>query len=72
MSEVFAVGAFILLLLIMGAGFAEPFRKNFWLAVLLLLVFSPGLVLWMFVEGVKFIFGFGNGVKKGIDNYNDR
>jgi hypothetical protein len=72
MSEVFAVGAFVLILLIMGAGFAQPFRKNFWLAVLLLLFFSPILVLWMFVEGVKFIFGFGHGVKKGIDNYNDR
>lgn len=72
MSDVVAIGAFILLLLIMAAGFARPFRKNFWLAVLLLLVFFPGLVLWMFVEGVKFIFGFGDGVKRGIDNYNDR
>jgi hypothetical protein len=72
MNEILAVAIFVIFLLIMGVGIYQPFRKNFWLAVLLLLFFSPALILWAFFEGVKFIFGFGHGVKKGIDNYNDR
>lgn len=52
-GEVYGVIVMVTLIFFMYFGWREPFRKNFWLSVLLIVVFSPAYMIWAAVEGAK-------------------
>jgi hypothetical protein len=51
MNEFVAVSLVAIVMILMLRGFLIVFSKQFWLALLMLIVFFPLLVLWALVEG---------------------